>query len=227
MKRYRVLVYALLAVILASCQQVFTYSPLSSFQRDPADVMANMSTDQKAEYAQNLLDQEADAADLAVAYEEISSAAGTDPELNLLAANLAVGASGLNEAMTSVLETVGGGGTPEFEDILASLDMGMLANVQTHFSVAVDSGSEIAPNEYVNASAALILTLATDTNSDGVPDDFSGTFTSIDSGEWDTVLAATPESLPFPGAAAGSVEEALNWAVLGGMAQFMNDYFAS
>jgi hypothetical protein len=226
MKRYRVLVYALLAVILASCQQVFTYSPLSSFQRDPADVMADMSTSQKAEYAQNLLDQEADAADLAVVYEEISSAAGTDPELNLLAANLAVGASGLNEAMASVLETVGGGGTPEFEDILASLDMGMLANVQTHFSVAVDSGSEIAANEYVNASAALILTLATDSDSDGELD-FGDTFTSIDSGEWDTVLAATPESLPFPGAAAGSVEEALNWAVLGGMAQFMNDYFAS
>ncbi|HOV62966.1 MAG TPA: hypothetical protein PLG43_03675 [Spirochaetia bacterium] len=218
----RVSAICLLALILASCQQVFTYSPLAVFQRDPADVMAGMTTEQKAAYAQSLLDRQADPQDLAVAYDEIASVAGTDPELNLLAANLAIGAGGLGEAVDSILETVGEGGEVDFTSILGSLDMTMLANVPDHFEVAVASGADIDPNEYINASAALIITLATDSNLDGIPDDFSHTFDSID---WDTVLAATPESLPFPGAASGSVEEALNWAVMGGMAQFVNDYF--
>lgn len=229
----RVSAICLLALILASCQQVFTYSPLSVFQRDPADVMARMSTEQKAAYAQSLLDQQADPDDLAVAYEEIASDAGTDPELNLLAANLAIGAGGLGEAVDSILETVGAGGEVDFTSILGSLDMTMLANVPLHFEVAVDSGAGIDPNAYINASAALIITLATDSDSDGELD-FEAIFNntgpdtpdSISDAELDAVLAATPDNLPFD-PPASDIEEALNWAVMGGMAEFVNDYFAT
>lgn len=85
--------------ILASCERMFTTSPLAALQRDPS----TYSDEQKLRYAADALasgDREA----MAEAYQLLSGS--TDPETQLLAVDLAVGAAGVESVLTSALAAV-------------------------------------------------------------------------------------------------------------------------
>ncbi|MQY76202.1 MAG: hypothetical protein GH155_01055 [Spirochaeta sp.] len=85
----------LLLLLLAGCQAIFTYSPLSFLQRDPA----NLPLDQKIAWAENAL-ASGDLEAMATAYDAIKDESGVD----YLAANLALELSGVPQLLFEVIE---------------------------------------------------------------------------------------------------------------------------
>ncbi|MDZ7794027.1 MAG: hypothetical protein U5P10_10165 [Spirochaetia bacterium] len=81
------LLIVILPILLISCEQMFTYSIFEWAQRDPS----NLSEAQQISYAKSILGS-GDKDAMADAYEAIKD--NTDPEVQLLASKLAVGASG-------------------------------------------------------------------------------------------------------------------------------------
>ncbi len=180
------------ALILASCQQVFTSSvyTLLGYSTD----MSSMTDEQKVSYAQDLLSS-GSAEDMQTAYDEIFAMLGddlstADPELVLLAADLAVGASGLGDAVTDGLELLTSGS--EDADAMASLIEGIdtdnLADAVTLMEAAEASGTDITEEQYANAAAAQLLVAA------------DGDINNLD--------FETPDD---------DLQQALDWAVLGGV----------
>ncbi|TFG63763.1 MAG: hypothetical protein E4H36_04800, partial [Spirochaetales bacterium] len=89
-----------LTLAAVSCQRIFTYSPLSFLQRDPS----SLSAQQQVNYAEDIL-ASGTAEDMAAAYALIQALLAADPgnaDLQLLAAQLAIGGSGLGSLMTSL-----------------------------------------------------------------------------------------------------------------------------
>src|SRR6056297_3393892 len=112
------LLIVILPILLISCEQMFTYSMFEWAQRDPS----NLSDDQQISYAKSVLgsgDKEA----MADAYEAIKD--NTDPEVQLLASKLAVGASGLNEAVEAAISDFESGSTSSIGPYIDSLDQTM------------------------------------------------------------------------------------------------------
>ena len=145
-------------LIFISCQAVFTYSPLESFQRDPS----TLSPEQRIAFAESAL-ASGDVEVMAAAYEAI---AGSDnPETNLLAADLAIGASGLTDAITSLVSQ---SEEADFEDLFDSIDTDMLDNAVTEFSNAEDGETDISGDQYINAAAALVLSIGGDEGFDNI-----------------------------------------------------------
>ena len=165
--RFRFLAAAVTAVImLSSCYQVFRSSVFAGI---PVD-MSTMSSDQKVAYAEDLLasgsEDELEAAYTAI--EELIAAQGgaeSNPDLALLASELAIGASGLGETMTSALEAVTAG-----EDISATLLDGLttgdnLTDLENAVAMmeAAETGGAVPSNEqYANAAAAQMLLVVED-----------------------------------------------------------------
>jgi len=85
----------MLLLLLAGCQAIFTYSPLSFLQRDPA----NLPLDQKIAWAENAL-ASGDPEAMATAYDAIKDVSGVD----YLAANLALELSGVPQLLFEVME---------------------------------------------------------------------------------------------------------------------------
>jgi hypothetical protein len=85
----------LLVLVLAGCQAIFTYSPLSFLQRDPD----NLPLDQKITWAENAL-ASGDPEAMATAYDAIKDESGVD----YLAANLALELSGVPQLLFEVIE---------------------------------------------------------------------------------------------------------------------------
>ena len=143
------------AVIFTSCQQVFTSSVYFWVETD----MSTMSDEQKVSYAEDLLSS-GTADQLGEAYAEIAALLGDDPgakpELALLAADLAVGASGLGEAMSSALETVSSGGDVS-ADLLEDINTVDLQNAVDMVTAAEDGGATLTAEQYTNAAAAQML----------------------------------------------------------------------
>ncbi|HEB09690.1 MAG TPA: hypothetical protein ENI06_00575 [Spirochaetales bacterium] len=99
MKNTRILINSILVLLLlllfAGCQAIFTYSPLSFLQRDPA----NLPLDQKIVWAENAL-ASGDPEAMATAYDVIKNESGVD----YLAANLALELSGVPQLLFEVME---------------------------------------------------------------------------------------------------------------------------
>lgn len=99
MKNTRILISVILVLLLlflfAGCQAIFTYSPLSFLQRDPA----NLPLDQKITWAENAL-ASGDPEAMATAYDAIKDESGVD----YLAANLALELSGAPQLLFEVME---------------------------------------------------------------------------------------------------------------------------
>jgi hypothetical protein len=97
---------------------------------------------------------------MAEAYEIIEALLDTsdDPELYLLAADLAFGASGMTEVLTTAimdLETVTQGTTEDLEAVLEILDVDLIAEGAAHIQAAVDAGAEVTDTQYIIAGVAL------------------------------------------------------------------------
>jgi len=154
-------------IAFSSCQQVFTASALAWVETD----ITSMSDTQKVSYAEDLLSSgTTSTADFAAAYDEIAALlpddlSTADSDLLILAADLAVGSSGIGDAVNDALSVVAGGTADEaaLTDMLASLD----ALDTTNLSSAVDlitaaeaGGAELTSEQYANAAAAQLLVVA-------------------------------------------------------------------
>lgn len=148
-----VLYTVLLAVLLGSCEQIFTYSPLSWAQRDPAD----LPDAQKIAYAENILGS-GDPDAMADAYEAIKDS--SDPDVQYLASQLAIGASGLNEAATEILESLDTIDETTLQSILDEVDDDMLLGAIAAMDAAeADSSTKenITAEDYLVTAAAILL----------------------------------------------------------------------
>lgn len=153
---YGISIFLLSAFLLLSgCQRVFTFSPFSGLQRDPA----TMSAEQQQRYALDVL-ASGDTAAMAEAYALVEAMLANDPGnggLHLLAADLAIGASGLGGLVSSIDPESG------FSDAAAlteGLNTGLLSGVDSHIQQAEASGQDISDSQYVNAGAAIIIAKA-------------------------------------------------------------------
>ena len=150
-------VFASLLALLSGCQVVFTYSPLSILQRDPAA----MSLEQKVTYAADALASGDDAAILGAFNAIQADASGsTDGELNLLAAQLAMELSGVPDLLNEVL----GGGIDfenpdpaQFTDLLDSLDTGYLLDASPFYQDANTNGGELGSVDFLLGAACILF----------------------------------------------------------------------
>ena len=155
MKKYIPSLILLSVIVLSSgCQAVFTQSPFAGLQRDPS----NLSPEQKIGYAESLL-ATGDTEAMADAYEEIAKLLEDDPddpELNLLAAELAMGASGVNDVIE---EAISAGDNFDVNTALENLDMDAIDSVADHVDVVLANGGEVSDNTLVTAAATTVLSV--------------------------------------------------------------------
>ena len=145
----------LVGFLFIGCQEFFTYSLFEGLQRDPADLPA----EQQISYARSAL-AAGDVDAMADIYDEIVGLAadGNDPELYLLAADLAMGASGLTDVIADVL-TDDDPGTLDYTVVLAGLDTAMLGNVSVQVLAAEGAGGTPTTEQYLTAAGAELLGL--------------------------------------------------------------------
>lgn len=142
------------ATLLISCEAVFTYSPLKAFQRNPA----NMTPAQQVTYAEQAL-QSGDSATMKTAYEAIKNS--TDPQTNLLAGELAFGASGASEALTKALaEVASGASVSSLQSTLDTVDINLATQGAQNIVKASAGGATVSDSQYAIASASYAVAAA-------------------------------------------------------------------
>lgn len=153
-----VLLFCLAGLLFVSCEAVFTYSPLSEITWLKRDV-SKLSAGQQQAYARSLLESGADPEALMEAYLLIAAQAGRDPELNLLAADLALGASGINTILTTVITQAASGEDMDFEELLADLNIDVILQASEHILIALeeDPDAPVSNTQYIVAATALIF----------------------------------------------------------------------
>ncbi len=152
---YRTGLWFLACIVLSSCQAVFTFSPFSALQRDPD----NLPPEQQVAWAENAL-ASGDAASMTEAYALIADLLENDPdnpELNLLAVDLAIGGSGLAGLLSSIDPEAG---MSSLDEALAGLNYTLLDAVDDHMAVVSAQGGAISSSQYVNAGAAIVASEA-------------------------------------------------------------------
>ncbi len=157
MKKIKFIVLAVITIIIyTSCQQIFTYSVLEWAQRDPS----SLPPEQQIAYAESILSSGNTAA-MADAYAVIDALVTADPdnvELQLLAADLAIGGSGITDAIANLdLENL----DTSVETILASLDLALVAASADHIiaAEALDP-TAISEEQYLNTGLILLAKAA-------------------------------------------------------------------
>lgn len=169
------------AVLLTSCQDLFMTSAFSFVEPD----ITKMGKEQQISYAEDLLangtEEELEAAYEAIEdlIEDIDSSDGyQEDELDLLVlgADLAIGASGIGEAidnaidsLTSPDETDPSALADKFLESFDDADYTSLEDAVTLIETAEAEGAELTPEQYTNAAAAQLLVVLHDvTNIVGV-----------------------------------------------------------
>lgn len=156
MKKIAVFLLFGASVLFAACQAVFTYSPFSFLERD---ISTRPPAEQISRAVEALASGDADQMAEAYAIVEALLEDSDDPDLSLLAADLAFGASGMTEVFTSVLQdldTITEGSTEELTEVLDSLDLDLIAEGAAHIQDAEAAGGEVSDTQYVIAGAALL-----------------------------------------------------------------------
>lgn len=176
MKKITVIILVAATIfIYSSCQQIFTYSALEWAQRDPAD----LPPEQQISYAESILSS-GDTDAMADAYAVINDLLDDDPnnvDLILLAADLAIGGSGIADAIANLdLENL----DTSVETILADIDLDLVAAAAAHIvdAEALDP-TAISTDQYLNTGLILLAQAA----------DEAGDFASLSTIN-DTVLPA-------------------------------------
>lgn len=186
MKKIILIVLAVITVLIyTSCQQVFTYSPLSWAQRDPS----GMPEPQKIAYAKSLLSSpNATTSDIKTAYNMINKLVTANPQdadLQLLAADLALGGSGIIDIIGSIdpsdLESV------NVEALVTDIDLSLVSASADHVvaAEAIDPDA-ISPDQYLDTGIILLGKAA-----DEAVGGFSA-LSTINSGDdgWSTLVQA-------------------------------------
>ena len=205
MKRFELTALAaiLFVIVISSCQDVFTTSAFSFVQTD----MTTMTDSQKVSYAEDLLSS-GTAEELAAAYTQIAALlpadlSTADPDLLILAADLAVGSSGIGDAVSGALAVFSSGEEITEEsitEIFDSINTDNLADAVTLIEAAEAGGVELTTEQYTNAAAAQVLVVLDQVEALGVADP-----SSLD------------DSIPEQAAIIEELEQALTWAEAGGI----------
>ncbi len=171
-KRMFVILLAIfMFVMLGACQDVFTSS--AYFWYEPN--MDDMTEEQKISYAEDLLSAGATTEELTRAFDEIKKMlpengdySKAEPELVVLAADLAIGSSGIGDAVNQALELISQGGdegSGDAEDTFESVQ-NIINNINTENlsdavelieAAATNEAVELTTEQYANAAAAQIL----------------------------------------------------------------------
>ncbi|MCK5153057.1 MAG: hypothetical protein KAQ93_01745 [Spirochaetales bacterium] len=183
MKKISILIMVLaILFVYTSCQQIFTYSALEWAQRDPSD----LPPAQQISYAESILSS-GDTEAMADAYAVIDDLLEDDPDnvdLQLLAADLAIGGSGITDAIADLdLENL----DTSVEDILAGIDLDLVAASAEHVEAAAAlDPNAVSPEQYLN-TGLILLAQAADEAVDGF-----GDLSTINTGDlgWDTLVKA-------------------------------------
>ena len=157
---------ALLALSILGCEQVFSTNLFAGLERDPS----KLSLDQQIVYAQSAL-ASGDSGKMAKAYDALSdSIEGTDDaELNLLAADLALGASDLQGVFDEIIGVALGEGTDlsdqgdlaaGLDGALGDVDYSYVAEAQAQIDAAVANGGEVSEEQYLLVTVGLIMQAA-------------------------------------------------------------------
>lgn len=172
------------SLIILGCEQVFSTNLFTGLERDPS----KLSLDQQIVYAQNAL-ASGDPDKMAKAYDALSdSIEGTDdPELNLLAADLALGASELSSVFDDIAGIALGDDTDlssqddlaaGLDGTLGSVDYSYVAEAQAQIDAAVANGGEVSEEQYLLVTMGLIMQAASGAGSVSNLDD--GNTTAIE-----------------------------------------------
>lgn len=156
MKKLSVIVIVTVAVLIfASCQQFFTYSAFEWAQRDPSD----LPPAQQIAYAKSILSS-GDTVAMAAAYGIINNLIEDDPDdvdLRLLAANLAIGGSGISDAISDLdLDDLGN----SIETILSDIDLDLVTASATHIEAAAALDPYAVSSEQYLNTGLILLALA-------------------------------------------------------------------
>lgn len=157
--------YALVAIasafVLTGCEQVFTTSVFSSFQRDPA----NLPPEQQQTYARNALSS-GNTKQMKNAYDSLEKSleGNTDPELNKLAADLAVGASGMNDVLSDLTAAATSGNVSdpetlgqELNDKLNSIDYEYVNKARAQIEAAETNDGDVTEDQYLTVAAGMAM----------------------------------------------------------------------
>ena len=144
---------ASLLILLSSCEQVFTFSPVSSLQRDPS----TLSDEAKVTFAEAAISS-GDKAAMEKAYNALKDTENN--ELKVVAAEVAVGAAGLNDAIDSAISLfTNPPADPDaaLAELLDGLDAPILSNAGTLLQGAVNGGvTDIEEDVYVAVVVGLV-----------------------------------------------------------------------
>lgn len=144
--------------LLASCQAVFTFSPLSFLQRNPAD----LSAAQQVSFAQEAL-ASGDSAAVAAAYETIAAQAEAnpnDPAIQYLAGQLALEVSGVGAVFDSLLAGVGGGGGDLLDidpAMLSGINQDVLGQAGAYLLAADSLDADLTSTDYLVGAVGLMV----------------------------------------------------------------------
>lgn len=159
MKRSIVLI-VITVIVVSACERVFTTSPLEFLQRDPS----SYSEAQTLTFAEDAL-ASGDEAAMIAAFELLADS--EDPEIQLVAVELALGAAGVETVLTSVIANLAvEGADPETVltealEAFTEEDLALLVSAATLLDAADES---IVPTaeQYVFAAIGLIAAAADD-----------------------------------------------------------------
>ncbi len=143
---------------LTGCERVFTYSPFESLRRDPA----NLSVEQQVTFARDALSS-GDPAAMEDAFALLSTS--EDPETQLLAVDLALGAAEVETVLTDLLAS----GIAESEDPTAALEEALagfseddiaLLSAAADLLVEASAETEPTPEQYAFTAIGLVAVAA-------------------------------------------------------------------
>lgn len=149
-----VLILILFTMILAAgCEAFFTFNVFSGLQRDPA----SLPLEQQVKYAEEAL-ASGDIAAMQAAFPLIAAQAADnpdDPELQLLAADLAIGASGINDLIADFDPDTAT--AADLNEALSSVDTTVLGQVEGYVAAAEAAGGVPSEAQYANAAASIVV----------------------------------------------------------------------
>ena len=142
-------------VTLAGCQDIFTYTPLKGFQRDPS----SLSSEQRLEYAQNAL-ASGDKSTMRDAYDAIKT--DTSPDAVHLTAELGIELSGvpglINDAVTDESAVTGSGTTiADYINSHEGLDPLLIIDAGQSMVVLAGTGYLLSTNDRILGAIGLAL----------------------------------------------------------------------
>ena len=153
-------------LLFTGCEQVFTANVFSSFTRDPS----KLPFDQQVAYAESALSS-GDAATMADAYDALAASLAknnnTDADLNLLASNLAVGASGLTDQLPDLVQAAMDGNFATQADlatavdaVIPTIDYSYISAAQSQLADAKTNGGTITEDQYLMVAVGMVLQTA-------------------------------------------------------------------